>query len=80
MVNIKKYIKALLHPACGHQGSHKAHQAGDANIYTNRHATSPCEHGDLRFLHPFFVLSPYSQLSPYFTHFPEKISICTKPV
>ena len=37
-----------------------------------RHATSPCEHGDLRFLHPFFVLSPYSQLSPYFTHFPEK--------
>ena len=45
-----------------------------------RHATSPCEHGDLRFLHPFFVLSPYSQLSPYFTHFPEKILICTKPV
>ena len=37
-----------------------------------RHATSPCEHGDLRFLHPFFVLSPYSQLSPYFTHFHEK--------
>ena len=46
----------------------------------SRHATSPCEHGDLRFLHPFFVLSPYSQLSPYFTHFPEKILICTKSV
>ena len=28
MVNINKYIKALLHPAGGHQGSHKAHQAG----------------------------------------------------
>ena len=45
-----------------------------------RHATSPCEHGDLRFLHSFFVLSPYSQLSLYFTHFPEQILICTKPV
>ena len=29
MVNINKYIKALLHPAGGHQGSHKAHQAGN---------------------------------------------------
>ena len=28
MVNINKYIKALLHPAGGHQGSHEAHQAG----------------------------------------------------
>ena len=45
-----------------------------------RHATSPCEHRDLYFLHPFFVLSPYSQLSPYFTHFPEKILIRPKPV
>ena len=26
MVNINKCIKALLHPAGGHQGSHKAHQ------------------------------------------------------
>ena len=31
MVNINKYIKALLHPAGGHQGSHKAHQAGNQN-------------------------------------------------
>ena len=29
MVNINKYIKALSHPAGGHQGSHKAHQAGN---------------------------------------------------
>ena len=29
MVNINKYIKALLHPAGGHQGSHEAHQAGN---------------------------------------------------
>ena len=29
MVNINKYIKALMHPAGGHQGSHKAHQAGN---------------------------------------------------
>ena len=29
MVNINKYIKALLHPASGHLGSHKAHQAGN---------------------------------------------------
>ena len=29
MVTINKYIKALLHPAGGHQGSHKAHQAGN---------------------------------------------------
>ena len=29
MMNINKYIKALLHPAGGHQGSHKAHQAGN---------------------------------------------------
>ena len=29
MVNINEYIKALLHPAGGHQGSHKAHQAGN---------------------------------------------------
>ena len=29
MVNINKYIKALLHPAGDHQGSHKAHQAGN---------------------------------------------------
>ena len=29
MVNINKYIKALLHPTGGHQGSHKAHQAGN---------------------------------------------------
>ena len=32
MVNISKYIKALLHPAGGHQGSHKAHQAGNQKI------------------------------------------------
>ena len=29
MVTINKYIKTLLHPAGGHQGSHKAHQAGN---------------------------------------------------
>ena len=29
MVNINKYIKPLLHPAGGHQGSHEAHQAGN---------------------------------------------------
>ena len=29
MVTINRYIKALLHPAGGHQGSHKAHQAGN---------------------------------------------------
>ena len=29
MANINKYIKALLHPAGGHQGSQKAHQAGN---------------------------------------------------
>ena len=32
MVNINKYIKALLHPAGGHQGSHKAHQAGNQSL------------------------------------------------
>ena len=31
MVNINKYIKALLQPAGGHQESHKAHQAGNIN-------------------------------------------------
>ena len=35
MVNINKYIKALLHPAGGHQGSHKAHQAGNQIVDTN---------------------------------------------
>ena len=29
MVTINRYIKALLYPAGGHQGSHKAHQAGN---------------------------------------------------
>ena len=29
MVTINRYIKAMLHPAGGHQGSHKAHQAGN---------------------------------------------------
>ena len=29
MVTINRYIKALLHPAGGHQGNHKAHQAGN---------------------------------------------------
>ena len=29
MVNVIKYIKALLHSASGHQGSRKAHQAGN---------------------------------------------------
>ena len=29
MANINKYIKALLHLAGGHQGNHKAHQAGN---------------------------------------------------
>ena len=29
MVNINKYINASLYPAGGHQGSHKAHQAGN---------------------------------------------------
>ena len=29
MIIINKYIKALLHPAGGNQGSHKSHQAGN---------------------------------------------------
>ena len=29
MVNINQYMQALLHPAGGHQGSHKAHQDGN---------------------------------------------------
>ena len=29
MVTINRYIKAMLHPTGGHQGSHKAHQAGN---------------------------------------------------
>ena len=32
MVHINKYIKALLHAAGGHQGSHKAHQAGNQSL------------------------------------------------
>ena len=32
MVNINKYIKALLHPAGGHQGCHEAHQAGNQRV------------------------------------------------
>ena len=32
MVTINRYIKALLHPAGGHQGSHKAHQAGNQKV------------------------------------------------
>ena len=32
MANINKYIKALLQPTGGHQGSHKAHQAGNQII------------------------------------------------
>ena len=32
MANINKYIKALLHPAGDHQGSHKAHQAGNLTL------------------------------------------------
>ena len=32
MVTINRYIKALLRPAGGHQGSHKAHQAGNQRI------------------------------------------------
>ena len=35
MVTINRYIKALLHPAGGHQGSHKAHQAGNQRIIQN---------------------------------------------
>ena len=34
MVTIKKYMNALLHPAGGHQGSHKAHQAGNQRTWT----------------------------------------------
>ena len=33
MVTINRYIKALLHQAGGHQGSHKAHQAGNQSKY-----------------------------------------------
>ena len=29
MANINKYTKTLLYPTDGHQGSHKAHQAGN---------------------------------------------------
>ena len=32
MVNINKYIKALLHPAGGQQGSNKVHQAGNQSL------------------------------------------------
>ena len=32
MVNINKYIKELLHSVGGHQGSHKAHQAGNHSL------------------------------------------------
>ena len=32
MANINNCIKALLHPAGGHQGSHKAHKAGNQSI------------------------------------------------
>ena len=32
MVTINRYIKVLLHPAGGHQGSHKAHHAGNTNM------------------------------------------------
>ena len=32
MATINKNIKALLHPAGGHQGSHKAHQAGNQPV------------------------------------------------
>ena len=37
MVNINEFIKALLHPAGGHQGSHKAHQAGIQEYQTMGH-------------------------------------------
>ena len=37
MVNINKYIKALLHPASGHQGSHKAHLAGNQSVWGQWH-------------------------------------------
>ena len=46
MLNINKYIKALLYPAGGHQGSHKAPQAGNQNEITiskqlkNHHRTT----------------------------------------
>ena len=39
MVTINRYIKALLHPAGGHQGGDKAHQAGNQNIVRT---TSQC--------------------------------------
>ena len=39
MVNINKYIKALLHPAGGHQGSHKAHQAGNLEAIEVKHVS-----------------------------------------
>ena len=32
MVTTNRYIKSLLHPAGGHQGSHKAHQAGNLDV------------------------------------------------
>ena len=32
MVTINKHIKALLHPAGGHQGSHEAHQADNQSM------------------------------------------------
>ena len=43
MVNINKYIKALLHPA-DYQGSHKAHQAG--NQYILHVVIYPCPNFD----------------------------------
>ena len=37
MVTINKYIKALWHLAGGHQGSHKAHQAGNQSVMSQYH-------------------------------------------
>ena len=34
MANINKYIKVLLHPAGGHQGSHKAEAGNQRKLLT----------------------------------------------
>ena len=57
MVTINKYIKALLHPAGGHNGSHKAHQAGN----TDSHKIAP---NGLNVASQFFPDFPLYHIGP----------------
>ena len=43
MINITKYIKALLHPAGGQQGSHKAHQADNQRQPSELNTKKQCD-------------------------------------